>query len=155
VHLKHKKSFEKDHAIGVIVYHDFHGLFKYLILKHRKGHWSFAKGHRDPGETVLMTAIRELHEEAGIDDVEFLKEEVMLKEKYQFINGKGVHVKKDVWYFIARSNTEDIVVDNKEIMAYKWCTLFESERKLTFKQSYKILREADALIRKHNLKSVT
>jgi 8-oxo-dGTP pyrophosphatase MutT (NUDIX family) len=133
----------------VIVYHEFGDALRYLILKHKKGHWSFAKGHRDPGETDFMTAKRELHEEAGIDDVEFLDDKVLLREKYRFTTGKGVTVKKDVSYFVAKSNTEVIVVDNKEIIAYKWCTLFESERKLTFRQSFRILKEADILIKKN------
>lgn len=142
-----RKSEVKDHAIGVIVYHEFEDELKYLILKHRKGHWSFAKGHQDPGETELMTAKRELHEEAGIDDVNFLEENVLIREKYHFISGKGRSVKKDVWYFIAGSNTDDIRVDNKEILAFKWCSLSESEKKLTFRQSFNVLRDADMLIK--------
>ena len=144
----------KDHAVGVIVYHEFPRSLKYLILKHKKGHWSFAKGHSDPGETEFMTAKRELHEEAGIDDVEFLADKVLLIEKYDFLNGKGVRVKKEVAYFIARSKTEKITVDNKEITAFRWCSLFGSESRLTYKQSFRVLKEADKLIKKKS-KTVT
>jgi 8-oxo-dGTP pyrophosphatase MutT (NUDIX family) len=123
-------------------------------LKHKKGHWSFAKGHSDPGETEFMTAKRELHEEAGIDDVEFLSEKVLLIEKYEFMDKKGVRVKKEVAYFIAKSNTEKIKVDNKEITAFRWCSLFGAESRLTYKQSYRVLKEADKLIKKKS-KTVT
>ncbi len=142
----------KDHAVGVIVYHEFPRSLKYLILKHKKGHWSFAKGHSDPGETEFETAKRELHEEAGIDDVEFLSDQVLLLEKYEFVSGKGNRVKKEVAYFIAKSNTEQITVCNDEITAFKWCSLAKSEEQLTYKQSFRVLKEADRLINKKRKK---
>lgn len=135
-----------DHAVGVIVYHDFLRERKFLILKHRKGHWSYAKGHSDPGETEFLTARRELHEEAGIDDVEFLGSKVLLWERYSFTTKKGKTVKKEVAYFIAKSNTESVKVDNNEITAFKWCSLEEARIQLTFSDSYKTLRDADRLI---------
>ena len=67
----------KDKSIGVIVFCRFPRSLKYLILKHRKGHWSFAKGHSMTGETAIETAIRELHEEAGIDEVEFIAKKIL------------------------------------------------------------------------------
>lgn len=33
-------------------------------------HWSFRGGHREPGETILETAERELYEETGAIDFE-------------------------------------------------------------------------------------
>ncbi len=141
------KKIEVDHAVGVIVYHDFDGVLNFLILKHKKGHWSYAKGHSNPGETEYMTARRELHEEAGIDDVEFLTDDVVLREQYSFTSKKGVTVMKDVDYFIAKSNTVSITVDNNEITDYKWCTLQEAEELLTYKESFITLKQADTMIR--------
>lgn len=40
-----------------------------LIIRHRDSGWVFPKGHIDPGETALQTAIREVEEEAGINAV--------------------------------------------------------------------------------------
>ena len=60
----------KDKAIGVIVYFEFPRSTKYLIVKHKKGHWSFAKGHKEKDESSIQTARRELFEEAGIKEVE-------------------------------------------------------------------------------------
>lgn len=37
-----------------------------LLLRHRKGEWVFPKGHVDPGERPLETALREVEEEAGV-----------------------------------------------------------------------------------------
>ena len=72
----------KDKSIGVVVYCKFPRSVKFLILKHKKGHWSFAKGHKEKDETALETAKRELHEEAGIDDVEFISKKVLLERVF-------------------------------------------------------------------------
>ncbi|HEX7021284.1 MAG TPA: NUDIX domain-containing protein [Trueperaceae bacterium] len=37
-----------------------------LLLHHAGGHWVFPKGHIDPGETPLETALREVEEESGV-----------------------------------------------------------------------------------------
>lgn len=37
-----------------------------LVIRQWDGVWVFPKGHIDPGETALETAIREVEEEAGI-----------------------------------------------------------------------------------------
>ena len=37
-----------------------------LLLKHKSGSWVFPKGHIEPGETSLETALREVEEEAGV-----------------------------------------------------------------------------------------
>ncbi|MBK6536405.1 MAG: NUDIX domain-containing protein [Ignavibacteria bacterium] len=70
----------KDKAIGVIVYFEFPRSTKYLIVKHKKGHWSFAKGHKEKDESSIQTARRELYEEAGIKEVEFLAKKILARE---------------------------------------------------------------------------
>lgn len=37
-----------------------------LLLGHKEGTWGFPKGHIDPGEHALETALREVGEEAGV-----------------------------------------------------------------------------------------
>lgn len=138
----------KDKSVGVILYCNFPRSLKFLILKHKKGHWSFAKGHKDKGETAFETAKRELHEEAGIDDVEFISKRILLYEEYTFVNKSKDIVKKEVRYFIARSKSKKVKIDNREITGYKWCTLNAAEKVITFRQSRKTLKKANKLISK-------
>lgn len=144
----------KDKAIGVIVYFEFPRSTKYLIVKHKKGHWSFAKGHKEKDESSIQTARRELFEEAGIKEVEFLAKKILAREKYFFRDGNKSKVKKVVSYFIAKSGTSKIRIDNKEIINYKWCTLNAADRILTYKQSRKIIKKVDKLIKNKKSKNL-
>ena len=139
----------KDKAIGVIVFYNQGDSLIFLLLKHRKGHWSFAKGHSEEGETPLQTALRELHEEAGIFDVKFISGETLLKEKYVFQNKKLQKVKKRVDYFIAEAFDDKVKIDNHEITDYKWCSLEDSRKVLTFGQSSETLESAEKIITGH------
>lgn len=138
----------KDKSVGVILYCKFPRSLKFLILKHKKGHWSFAKGHKDKGETAIETAKRELHEEAGIENVEFLSKKILVGENYIFLNKNNEKVRKSVDYFIAKSKTKKVKIDNKEIVNYKWCTVPAAEKVITFKESRKTLKKAYKFILK-------
>jgi bis(5'-nucleosidyl)-tetraphosphatase len=141
----------KDKSIGVILFCKFPRSIKFLILRHKKGHWSFAKGHRNKGETAVETARRELSEEAGIYDVDFLSGRFLIKENYIFNNKKNLKVRKSVDYFIARSDTKKVKIDNREIINYKWCTPGAAEKIITYAESRKTLRKANRFIIKKNV----
>ena len=136
----------RDKSIGVILFCKFPRSLKFLILKHKKGHWSFAKGHRNKGETAIETAKRELHEEAGIDDVVFVSKKILIKENYIFLNKNKFIVKKEVSYFIAKAKSKKVKIDKKEIVNFKWCTAGAADKVITFKQSKKTLKKANKII---------
>ena len=37
-----------------------------LLVRYRSGAWAFPKGHVEPGETLVQTALREVQEEGGV-----------------------------------------------------------------------------------------
>lgn len=54
-------------AAGLILRRETSAGSRWLLLQASKhGEWGFPKGHQDPGETNLETALRECAEEAGI-----------------------------------------------------------------------------------------
>ncbi len=140
----------KDKSVGVVLFYKFPRSIKFLILKHKKGHWSFAKGHKNKGETEIRTAKRELLEEAGIDNVEFISKKVLLKENYIYISKNKDKIRKSVDYFIALSKSKKVKIDKKEIINYKWCTYKGAEKIITYKQSRKVLKKAVRLISKQS-----
>jgi 8-oxo-dGTP pyrophosphatase MutT (NUDIX family) len=47
---------------------------KVLVVSQHGTSWSLPKGHIDPGEEALVAARREIYEESGIRDLEFVRE---------------------------------------------------------------------------------
>jgi ADP-ribose pyrophosphatase YjhB (NUDIX family) len=45
-----------------------------LVVNQNRNSWSLPKGHIDLGEDALTTAKREIHEESGISELEYVKE---------------------------------------------------------------------------------
>jgi 8-oxo-dGTP pyrophosphatase MutT (NUDIX family) len=88
-------------SAGAILFRDTRGRREYLLLKSRPGDWEFPKGGVEGEEELQQTAIREVQEEAGIEDFRLIDG---FREEYDYVfeaNGKTIH--KTVHLFIARS----------------------------------------------------
>ena len=88
-------------SAGAILFRDTRGEREYLLLKSRPGDWEFPKGGVEGEEELQQTAIREVKEEAGIEDFRLIDG---FREEYDYVfeaNGKTIH--KTVHLFIARS----------------------------------------------------
>ena len=144
----------KHRSYGIILFHRFPRSIKYLILKHKKGHWAFPKGHGNGDESKMETALRELYEETKIKDIRFITDKIMLKEKYIYYNRRNQKIDKIVEYFVAESGTTDVKICKKEILNYKWLTLNSAEKIITFEQSKQILKEADKIVTKTIFKTL-
>uniref|UniRef100_A0A670J901 Bis(5'-nucleosyl)-tetraphosphatase [asymmetrical] n=1 Tax=Podarcis muralis TaxID=64176 RepID=A0A670J901_PODMU len=114
---------------------------EYLLLQTSYGshHWTPPKGHVDPGEDDLQTALRETQEEAGLDSTQFTIVDGFKKELNYTVNGKA----KTVIYWLAEmkdNNTE--VKLSSEHQAFCWLTLNEACRLAEFKDMQGAFREA-------------
>ena len=138
---------KNDCSMGVIVFYRFPRSIKYLIIKHRKGHWAFPKGHAEKGETKLETALRELKEETGVSKIVLLKKNILLKEAYKFTDKKGVKILKKVDYFIAEAKNKKVKIDLKEVTNFRWATLKAGIEKVTFDESKSVLKKADKIVK--------
>lgn len=110
-----------------------------LLIQHHAGHWSFPKGHADPGETALETACREFVEETGIRDFQVLDDR-SYSEQYTFTQ-KGRTIAKTVIYFTAWVHSETVECQAEEIQAYAWLTYESAVAKLTFPSAKQVLTE--------------
>lgn len=137
---------KKDRSIGVIIYHMKNGEPEFLIIRHRQGHWSFAKGHKEKDESDFQTALRELKEETGIKDANFISDKIELSEKYSFNSANKQRVEKSVDYFIAEVPSDDVKIDNMEILEYQWQDLNSGFELVTFTESQNILKKAYEII---------
>ena len=88
-------------SAGAILFRDTRGEREYLLLKSRPGDWEFPKGGVEGEEELQQTAIREVKEEAGIEDFRLIDG---FREEYDYVfeaGGNTIH--KTVHLFIARS----------------------------------------------------
>lgn len=74
-----------------------------LLLHHREeDRWCLPKGHVDPGESLAVTALREVEEETGLHDVRLDGE--VGQSTYRFYSPrKRRNVQKTTVYFLART----------------------------------------------------
>ena len=136
---------KKELAAGVIIYKiDDFGEPNFLILKHRQGHWSFAKGKMEEGESFLQTALREVLEETNIR-VDVYKN-FKTKLDYTYKNNVGELIKKAVTYFVGNVSKDCKVTLSSEHLEYVWLSLKGSLEKLTYQSSKNILYKTGLFI---------
>lgn len=71
-------------AGGVVINQD--GLV--VVVNQRRDSWSLPKGHIDEGENALEAAIREVHEESGISQLELIAD-LSTYQRYKLARGGG------------------------------------------------------------------
>ena len=88
-------------SAGAILFRDTRGEREYLLLKSRPGDWEFPKGGVEGEEELQQTAIREVEEEAGIEDFRLVDG---FRREYDYVfEAGGDTIHKTVHLFIARS----------------------------------------------------
>lgn len=132
-------NFEK--SCGAIIYRRHHGNTEILLARHLKsGHWSFPKGHMEPGETEEETALREIKEETGLDvllDTSF-RETVTYSPKR--------NTKKTVVYFVGIATSHELVPQQEEIAELRWLEIGQAAGVLTYDNDKLTANKAKAFI---------
>ena len=146
----------REKSAGAIIFREEEGKRYYLLLHYSSGHWEFPKGHIEGKETEEETLIREVAEETGIKDLRILpgfkkyikyffrqyKENVSEKDRRA---GKTPWVFKLVTFFVAETKTEEIKISS-EHTGFLWLPFDEAVKKISFKNSKKLLKEANDFI---------
>jgi len=118
---------------------------KYLLLHYQAGHWDFPKGNIEKGEGLRDTARREIKEETGIKEIEFVPDfQQTIKYFYKL---KGKNIFKAVVFLLAETKTEAVKI-SWEHKGYKWLLFAEALEKLSFKNSKQVLKKAHQFINK-------
>jgi 8-oxo-dGTP pyrophosphatase MutT (NUDIX family) len=151
----------REKSAGAIVFYNENGVPHYLLLhypsKNRKGgHWEFPKGHVEAGESEEQTMKREVKEETGLYDLKVMPGfKKYIKYFFRQYSNKNIKPKgqktpwifKLVTFFIAETQTKRIQLSH-EHTGYEWLPIDEAIKKTTFKNSKKLLKEADNFITK-------
>jgi ADP-ribose pyrophosphatase YjhB (NUDIX family) len=77
-----------------------------FLLISRNGLWDLPKGHQDPGEDISVTALREVQEETGIDEL-MLRDLICITD-HCYIRDDKWHLKHTWWYDMLYTNPTDL-----------------------------------------------
>lgn len=83
-----------------------------FLMINRNGLWDLPKGHQDPGEDIAVTALREVQEETGIEDLE-LRELICITDHCYKRNGIW-HLKHTWWYDMLYTDPTDLTPQREE-----------------------------------------
>ena len=126
----------KEHSIGAVVFN----ANQFLLLKYGLGHWGLVKGHKEKGETVKQTIMRELREETGISQAKILKG---FKESFSYnYRFRGNSFFKTVTCYLIESNIKEIKL-SYEHEDYKWLPYNKAIKKATHDGPKTMIRKAN------------
>ncbi|MCC5831445.1 MAG: NUDIX domain-containing protein [Chlamydiales bacterium] len=121
-----------EHSFGIIPLRRSGQEWEALLVKHRKGHWAFPKGHLEKGESPCEAAARELCEETALNVAYFLAIEDL--REYYVYELQGRLIEKSVTYFAAEVKGE-VEIQAEEIEDFRWASLAEARRLATFPET--------------------
>lgn len=105
----------------------------FLIIKQRKGHWGFPKGHLESNEDTLSAAKREVKEEVGIQEIS-IEKGISHTERY-LIEKDGKKIQKKVTYFLGVVKSRRVYLQKEEVIDYKWLPYKQALARATFEGS--------------------
>lgn len=83
----------------------------YLLIN-RNGVWDLPKGHQDPGEEISVTALREVQEETGIDEL-VLRDLICITD-HCYRRNEIWHLKHTWWYDMLYTDPTDLTPQKEE-----------------------------------------
>ena len=83
-----------------------------LMLMYRRGSWDLPKGKMDPGETKEQTAVREVQEETGVQNIEL--GEFLLTTYHTYKDREGVRILKPTYWFKMTTTDIDLIPQTEE-----------------------------------------
>ncbi|MDE1727194.1 MAG: NUDIX domain-containing protein [Thaumarchaeota archaeon] len=132
----------EERSSGAILYRETPSGKFYLLLNYPSGHWDFVKGNIEKGETFKQTVLREIKEETGITEVDFVDGFQNKVEYHYQRDGELVH--KEVVFFLAKTPTEHVEISH-EHLAFTWLKFDDALKKLTYKTAQNLLKKISEL----------
>ena len=132
-----------EYSAGYIIFRVENGERLYLVLHYPGGHFDFAKGHLEEGESNQQAAVRELTEETGIEKVSTMDgfEQPIV---YSF-RRKDSLIEKKVTFFLGETEDQKIKISH-EHQGFLWLPYAQALTKITFENARSVLRAAEKFI---------
>jgi 8-oxo-dGTP pyrophosphatase MutT (NUDIX family) len=139
-------------SAGAVIYRKEGGKTYYLLLHYQSGarrphpYWDLPKGHIEKGEDEKETVRREVEEETGLKNIEFIdgfKETIKYFFKFQ-----EKTVLKFVTFYLAQTKEKEVKISWEHI-GYKWLPYEETLEQLTFKNAKEMLKKANEFLKNY------
>jgi bis(5'-nucleosidyl)-tetraphosphatase len=134
----------REKSCGAVVFRK-NGQVKYLLLHYEAGHWGFVKGEVERDESEEDTVKRELEEETGIADAQFIGD--FREEISYFYRRAGQTVYKQVVYFLLQVKSSTVKLSYEHV-GYAWLSYEQALKKLRFKNAKNVLKKAHDFLQK-------
>ena len=86
----------------------------YLLIN-RNGLWDLPKGHQEAGEEISVTALREVREETGVDELEL--QDLICITDHCYLRDRIWHLKHTWWYRMLYTRPVDLIPQKEEDIA--------------------------------------
>jgi 8-oxo-dGTP pyrophosphatase MutT (NUDIX family) len=145
-------NLEGEVSAGAVVFRDEETVLYLALYKkaheHYRAAWGFPRGWVEKGESTEETARREIEEETGIRDLEFIEG---FRENIHFTYTRGGKlIDKEVNYLLAKTRSIEVKL-SFEHDDYGWFNYNEALQRLTFENDKKVLRRAKKFLSKTGL----
>ena len=138
----------KQITIGIIIFRRENQAIRYLLLHHGGEYWNFPKGRVEPGEAELATALRELGEETGINQVK-ITEGFYDQYDYDFDTVIAAGVKEKIYkhaIFFLGEVTSDQVKISDEHLDFGWFDFATAQKRLFYQTGRDLLQRANQFL---------
>lgn len=138
-------AIEEERSAGAVIFYEESDGRRYLLLNYPAGHWDFPKGNIEKGEKPIETARREVMEETGLKDLEFI--EGFEKKIEYYYRRQAIVVHKVVIYYLAKSKSKNVKI-SWEHKGYIWLPFNSAVKKATYKNTKEVLKEAENFLKR-------
>ncbi len=131
-------------SCGAVVFTREAGQIKYLLIQNREGIYGFPKGHMEPGETEVETALREVREETQL--IVALIDGFRTEDSHLI---PRTDIMKDIVYFLGYFENQCFAYQKEELTGIALLTFEEALPRFQFESSKRILKEAHDFLTRH------
>lgn len=110
---------------------------EYLFI-YRYNRWDLPKGKMEKNENIEDTAIREVKEECGINEVTITKK---IKTTFHIYKEKGKHILKETHWYEMRCGDSEILTPQLEENITKVCWLHSDQMDMVLQNTYGSIKE--------------
>ena len=129
-----------EHSAGGVIFRRSGKEVEILLLKDKKGEWSFPNGLIEENEEKIKTAEREIGEEVGLHDLTFVDEIDSIRYFYRF-QGALVRKKVDFYLFEYKGNKTPVPQKEEGISEVVWFTPEEAQKNIGYAKTNKPVLE--------------